>query len=292
MDENLVGVFEPDNESLVVQYLKDFAYTLGELEVSFRGVEESRELIMGALQAAGHFYEADRVYVLEMDDELQIGINTYEWCSNDAPASIIHSHSIPLEQMPRLGQYLKMNKPLVVQDMEDIQRRYPSEYRWLTQQGIFALIAAPYSKRINTGYIIADNPRKYAHDPSLLLLLQYVIVLELNEIKQQKALNMVSKRVSEQPKMDVHINMFCQLLTGFPHAQELNHTPKLLKQLPSHLPMTLPATRSGTTHRKFLYLKISCRSSLVAWWLGFWTVTDCPGPSSIPGWGMEILQAM
>lgn len=55
MDENRVGVFEPDNESLVVQYLKDFAYTLGELEVSFRGVEESRELIMGALQAAGHF---------------------------------------------------------------------------------------------------------------------------------------------------------------------------------------------------------------------------------------------
>ena len=211
MDENRVGVFEPDNESLVVQYLKDFAYTLGELEVSFRGVEESRELIMGALQAAGHFYEADRVYVLEMDDELQIGINTYEWCSGDAPDSMIHSHSIPLEQMPRLGQYLKMNKPLVVQDMEDIQRRYPSEYRWLTQQGIFALIAAPYSKRINTGYIIADNPRKYAHDPSLLLLLQYVIVLELNEIKQQKALNMVSKRVSEQPKMDVHINMFGRL---------------------------------------------------------------------------------
>ena len=55
MGENCVGVFDPDNESLVVQYLKDFAYTLGELEVSFRGVEESRELIMGALQAAGIF---------------------------------------------------------------------------------------------------------------------------------------------------------------------------------------------------------------------------------------------
>ena len=36
-------------------------------------------------------------------------------------------------------------------------------------------------------------------------------MVELNEIKQQKALNMVSKRVSEQPKMDVHINMFGRL---------------------------------------------------------------------------------
>ena len=95
--------------------------------------------------------------------------------------------------------------------MDDLQRRYPSEHRWLSQQGIFASLGAPYSKRINKGFIFVDNPKRYAVDPSLLLLLQYVIVLELNEIKQQKALHMVSKRVSEQPKMDVHINMFGRL---------------------------------------------------------------------------------
>lgn len=208
MENNRIGSIEPDNENRMVQYFKDFAYTLEELEVSFRGVEESKELIMGALQAAGHFYEANRVYVFEMDDELQIGINTYEWCSGDAPATLIHAHCVPLEQMPRLGQYLKMNKPLIVRDMDDLQRRYPSEYKWLSQQNITSLLAAPYSKRINKGFIFVDNPQKYASDPSLLLLLQYVIVLELNEIKQQKALHMVSKRVSQQPKMDVHINMF------------------------------------------------------------------------------------
>ena len=205
MENNRISSIEPDNENLMVQYLKDFAYTLGELEVSFRSVEESKALIMGALQAAGHFYEADRVYVFEMDDELQIGVNTYEWCSGNAPDALIHAHCVPLEQMPRLGQYLKMNKPLIVKDMDDLQRRYPSEYKWLSQQNITALLAAPYSKRINKGFIFVDNPKKYAEDPSLLLLLQYVIVLELNEIKQQKALHMVSKRVSEQPKMDVHI---------------------------------------------------------------------------------------
>ena len=49
MEENRVCGFDPDNEGLVVQYLKDFASTLGELEVSFRNVEESKELIMGCL---------------------------------------------------------------------------------------------------------------------------------------------------------------------------------------------------------------------------------------------------
>lgn len=211
MEKNRVCGFDPANEGLEIQYLKDFANTLGELEVSFRNVEESKELIMGALQAAGHFYDADRVYVLEMDDEMQIGVNTYEWCSSNAPEALVHSQTFPLEQMPRLGQYLKMNKPLIVKDMEDLRVRYPSEHKVLSQQGITALLAAPYSKRINTGFIIADNPKKYATDPSLLLLLQYVIVLELNEIKQQKVLTFVSKRVSEQPKKDVHINMFGRL---------------------------------------------------------------------------------
>lgn len=211
MLENYFGGIDPDNESLVVQSLKEFVYTLLDLEVSFRGVEESRELIMGALQAAGRYYDADRVYVLEMDDELQIGVNTYEWCASSAPSELIHSQSFPLEQMPRLVQYLKMNNPMIIKNMEDLRERYPSEYKVLSQQGITSLIAAPYSKRINTGFIVADNPKKYKEDPWLLLLLQYVIVLELNEIKQQKTIHMVSKRVSAQPKTDVHINMFGRL---------------------------------------------------------------------------------
>ena len=45
-----------------------FSNTLRELEEGFRDIEDSREIIMGVLQAAGKFYQADRVYVLEMDD--------------------------------------------------------------------------------------------------------------------------------------------------------------------------------------------------------------------------------
>lgn len=208
MQEILSSGVEPDLQNLAVQYLRDFTTTLNELEVSFRSVEDSKEIIKGALQAAGSFYNADRVYVLEMDLDLQIGVNTYEWCSDDAPAALVHSRSFPLELMPRLEQYLKMNKPMIITDIERIRERYPSEYKELMQQDITSIIAAPYSKRINTGFIVVDNPRKYPSDPSMLLLLQYVIVLELNEIKQQQTLSKVSRRVSQQPTEDVHINMF------------------------------------------------------------------------------------
>lgn len=163
---------------------------------------------MGVLQAAGHFYNADRMYVLEMDLEMQIGVNTHEWCSDNAPAALAHGKTFPLELMSRLEQYLKMNKPLIIADVEKIKDRYPSEYKELMKQEVGSMLAAPYSKRIHTGFIVVDNPRQYGIDPSMLLLMQYVIVLELNEIKQQQTLMKVSKRASQQPAEDVHINMF------------------------------------------------------------------------------------
>lgn len=200
--------FELDVQQLMVGYLRDFQQTLSELESSFRDIEDSKEIIKGALQAAGKFYAADRAYVLEIDMDLHIGVNTYEWCSEDAPTELIHSQRIPLELIPRLEVCLKQNEPLIIRDVEDIRISYPSEYQELMQQNISSMMAVPYSKRINTGFLVVDNPRKYTSDPSFLLLLQYVIVLELNEIKQQQTLRMVSKRVSQYPPMDVHINMF------------------------------------------------------------------------------------
>lgn len=83
--------FELDVQQLMVGYLRDFQQTLSELESSFRDIEDSKEIIKGALQAAGKFYAADRAYVLEIDMDLHIGVNTYEWCSEDAPVELIHS---------------------------------------------------------------------------------------------------------------------------------------------------------------------------------------------------------
>lgn len=133
--------------------------------------------------------------------------NAYEWCSDDAPAAIQHFHSIPLELVPRLEQHLKRNLPMIIKQAEDIRENYPAEYRKMVEQDITAMLAAPYSKRINKGFIVVDNPRKYAADPSLLLLFQYVIVLELNEIKQQRALTMANKRVSSLRPMEVYVSM-------------------------------------------------------------------------------------
>ena len=116
--------FELDVQQLMVGYLKDFQQTLSELESSFRDIEDSKEIIKGALQAAGMFYAADRAYVLEIDMDLHIGVNTYEWCSEDAPAELIHSQRIPLELIPRLEVCLKQNEAYIFHDGSSVFQAY------------------------------------------------------------------------------------------------------------------------------------------------------------------------
>lgn len=178
------------------------------LESLLRDIEESKDIIMGVLAAAGRFYEADRAYIMEADRDLRIGVNTYEWCADGVTKEIGNLQYIPFERVPCWEKALRNNQPLIIRDVNDLKDDFPDEYFDLTRQGISALLATPYSKRINTGFVAVDNPRKYADDPSFLLLLSYVIVVELNEIKMQRSLSMAARRVTEQSPNIIHINLF------------------------------------------------------------------------------------
>ena len=196
------------NNARAMNHLKEMQEALMMLENSLRNTEDSREIIMGTLRAAGEFYGSDRAYVLEADLDLRIAVNTYEWCADGVAHERDHLQYVPFEVIPLWEQALKNNQPLIIDDTEELHETYYDEYIGLKKQSINSLIATPYSKRINTGFIAVDNPKKYQRDPSFLLLLSYVVVLELNEIKLQKSLNVANRRVTEQSPTEIHINMF------------------------------------------------------------------------------------
>ena len=55
----------------------DYLRILSDLETKLRNNTNPKEKIELALQGALMFYGADRAYVIEVDDELGIGVNTY-----------------------------------------------------------------------------------------------------------------------------------------------------------------------------------------------------------------------
>ena len=114
---------------------------------------------------------------------------------------------LPMEKFPRWRKALRANKPVVISDLQRLENVYPDEAAFFREYGVTTLLAAPFSKRINQGFIAVDDPTRYTDDPVFLFIASYAVVAELNEIKQQQSLLAATKASKYNPE-DIHINFF------------------------------------------------------------------------------------
>ena len=114
---------------------------------------------------------------------------------------------LPMEKFPRWRKALRANKPVVISDLQRLEKVYPDEAAFFREYGVTTLLAAPFSKRINQGFIAVDDPTRYTDDPVFLFIASYAVVVELNEIKQQQSLLAATKASKYNPE-DIHVNFF------------------------------------------------------------------------------------
>ena len=88
--------------------------------------------------------------------------------------------------------------------LQRLEKIYPDEAAFFQAYGVTTLLAAPFSKRINQGFIAVDDPTRYTDDPVFLFIASYAVVLELNEIKQQQSILAATKASKYNPE-DIHI---------------------------------------------------------------------------------------
>lgn len=74
------------------------------------------------------FYGAARASVVEADWDLKIGLLTYEWCAEGVEHQKDMLQYLAVEGFPRWCDFLSLNKPVVIPDMEAIKDTYPDEY--------------------------------------------------------------------------------------------------------------------------------------------------------------------
>ena len=89
--------------------------------------------------------------------------------------------------------------------MEAIKDTYPDEYQFFQHYGVKSVLAAPFSKRINQGYIAVDDPTRFQDDPTFLFIISYAVVVELNEIKLSQSIA-AAQRASKYSDRDVYVN--------------------------------------------------------------------------------------
>lgn len=180
-------------ESTQIVECNAFHRGMSVLEASLRNTEDSESIISGLLKGAAEFYGASRASVVEADWELGIGVITYEWCSDGIPVQRDMLQCLPMEKFPRWKKALKANKPLMISALDGLAKSYPDEAAFFREYGVTTLLAAPFSKRINQGFIAVDDPTRYTDDPVFLFIASYAVVLELNEIKQQQSILAATK---------------------------------------------------------------------------------------------------
>ena len=184
---------------------QDFQTALGLLEERLRSLEDSEDIIDGLLQGAAEFYGAARASVVEADWDLKIGLLTYEWCAEGVEHQKNMLQYLAVESFPRWCEFLSLNRPVVIPDMEAIRDTYPDEFQFFQQYGVKSVLAAPFSKRINQGYIAVDDPTRFRDDPTFLFIISYAVVVELNEIKLSQSIA-AAQRASKYSDHDVYVN--------------------------------------------------------------------------------------
>ena len=183
----------------------DFQTALGLLEERLRSLEDSEDIINGLLQGAAEFYGAARASVVEADWDLKIGLLTYEWCAEGIEHQKDMLQYLAVESFPRWCEFLSLNQPVVIPDMEAIRDTYPDEYQFFQRYGVQSVLAAPFSKRVNQGYIAVDDPTRFQDDPTFLFIISYAVVVELNEIKLSQSIA-AAQRASKYSDHDVYVN--------------------------------------------------------------------------------------
>lgn len=183
----------------------DFQTTLRLLEERLRSSEDSEHIINGLLQGAAEFYGAARASVVEANWDLKIGLLTYEWCAEGVKHQKDMLQYLAVESFPRWCEFLLLNRPVVIPNMEAIRDTYPDEYQFFQHYGVKSILAAPFSKRINQGYIAVDDPTRFQDDPTFLFIISYAVVVELNEIKLSQSIA-AAQRASKYSEHDVYVN--------------------------------------------------------------------------------------
>lgn len=186
----------------------DFREALMLLEQKLRDCEDSASLINGLLEGTAQFYGADRAYIIEADWEIGIGLNTYEWCQPGVDHQKDMLQFLTMELFPRWKRLHFENKPVIIPDTSELKTEYPDEYEFFRKFNVQSVLCAPFSKRINHGFVGVDNPTKFQDDPTFLFIICYAVVLELNEIKMQQSVEAAERRASQYSDNVVYVNTF------------------------------------------------------------------------------------
>ena len=175
---------------------------------SISGMTDSRKIIEASLKIAVEYYQADRAFVLDIDDELDVGCNTYEYCSNGVDSKRRQLRTVPLELLPKWHEAIHRRRPIIVKNVERLRGNSPDEFAYLRRFGVSSLCAVPYFRKKSDGLIGVDNPKLNVEHTQMLYSLARIVAMELCEMQFRERAALTARDTEHRDASHVHVNMF------------------------------------------------------------------------------------
>lgn len=133
------------------------------------------------LDMVGHFYRADRSYIIEFYPEKGTLSNTHEWCEVGIESAKELLQDVPLEVVDEWVERFHRDGEFRIGSVSGEMEPNAEDKRLLEMQGISALLAIPiYDKNDIIGFIGVDNPESNLSRISILRVTADFIFVELD----------------------------------------------------------------------------------------------------------------
>ncbi len=157
-----------------------FAQVVTGLEAKLRGGHDCDLISDDALRTTMEFYDADHVIMANTDVELQVAGNYMREITREGVAPLCGDDPIYLTKYPAFLQTIKEDRSIIIPDIKELYPPDSVEYKRLDTSGVHSFLAVPYHKR-HSGLVAIINPRRFQAEISMLQVLSYVSVAEVNE---------------------------------------------------------------------------------------------------------------
>ncbi|MCQ4984799.1 sensor domain-containing phosphodiesterase [Anaerostipes caccae] len=140
-------------------------------------LEDSIEYVLEIIR---EYYQSDRVYIMEIEEERGIARNTYEICAKGVEPQITFLQNIPIEAAVFWLKGFETRDYIRIENIENLGEDRSLEYEILKEQGIQSLLAVPlYVKGMIKGFLGIDDAKRYKNNIRYLRELSYFLENEI-----------------------------------------------------------------------------------------------------------------
>jgi diguanylate cyclase (GGDEF)-like protein len=101
------------------------------------------EAVVAALAAIGDFFQVDRAYLFEIDEQAGHQSNTYEWVAEGISAEAHNLQQVPLQAFPWLLGELRADRAVALEDVQAVPEDAGNERREFERQAIRSIAIVP-----------------------------------------------------------------------------------------------------------------------------------------------------